>query len=298
MHVTKALRRLGALLLSAVSLLAAAGCQSSSSSGKAEYSVTPTEVTGNVTVKVFNVGKADAIVIQTANTVTVIDAGNKGDGKYIDKYLSAQGIDTVDTLIITHFDKDHVGGAARIVNRLKVGTIYVPDYTSDSDEYKAFIEKVNETGKELTVMKAGSDTEWVADDAHCHLYAAKETNYGKDEENDFSLVLYMQHGSNTFLFAGDAEAARQKEILQYKLGAVTFLKYPYHGNYFSITEDFLDACNPKYAVICCSEEEDADPSTYETLKARGVEAYYTPNGNITAVSDGSTLTCTQANEET
>lgn len=293
MHICSRIRKAGVLLLSALSLLSAAGCQSGGSGGKSDNSVAPTEVTGSVTVKVFDIGKADAIVIQTENTVTVIDAGNKGDGKKIEKYLAAQGIDTINRFIITHFDKDHVGGAARVINRMNVETIYVPDYTSELDEYKAFMEKVDELGKELTVMQAGTDQAWVDDDAHCKLFAPKETNYGKNEENDFSLALYMQHGSNTYLFAGDAEAARQKELMSLKLGAVTFLKYPYHGNYLPTTEDFLDAFNPKYTVICCSEEEDADPSTYETLKKRGVEAYYTTGGDVTVVSDGTSLTCTQ-----
>ena len=295
MHIGTKIRKLGALLMSAVTLIAAAGCQGSSGSeaSQSESTVSPTEVTGDVTITTFDVGKADAMIIQTANTVTVIDAGNKGDGKMIEKYLAAQGIDTVNTLIITHFDKDHVGGAARVINRLKVETIYVPDYTSEGDEYQSFMEKVNELGKELTVMKAGTDTAWIADDAHFKLYAAKETFYGKDEENDFSLVVYMQHGANTFLFAGDAEVARQREIISMKLGQVTYLKFPYHGNYMSTTEDFLNAVNPKYAVVCCSEEENADPSTVETLKTRGVEAYYTTNGDITAVCDGSKITFTQ-----
>ena len=295
MSFREQIHKLGALILSAFTLISASGCQSGSSetSVATESSFTPIAVTGEVTITSFNVTKADAFVIQTANSVTVIDAGLKGDGKKIEKFLSDQGIDTINNFIITHFDKDHVGGAARVVNRMNVENIFVPDYTSESEEYTSFIEKVNEKGYTPKVMNTGSIYSWVADDANFRIYAANETYYGKNEENDFSLVLYMEHGDNSFLFTGDAEEARQKEIMKLGLSDVTFLKYPYHGNYLSTTEDFLDMFSPDVAIICCSEVEDADPSLYETMEKRGIEAYYMQNGDVTIVSDGTKLTCTQ-----
>ncbi|MBQ8921834.1 MAG: MBL fold metallo-hydrolase [Oscillospiraceae bacterium] len=293
MPIRNRFKRLAAVASAIAALFTASGCSSSGGTQGSVSKADAPEVTGSVTVTVFDVGKADAMVVQTANSVTVIDAGNKGDGKDIETFLTAQGIDTIDVLMITHFDKDHVGGAARLVNRMNVGTIYVPDYKSTSDEYTSFMEKVTEKGKELTAMKAGTNTAWVSDDASFQLFAANKTNYGNNEENDFSLVLYMQHGENSFLFTGDAEEARQNEIMGMKLGKVTFLKFPYHGNYLSTTENFLNACTPEYAVICCSNQEYADPSTVETLNDRGIKAYYTPDGTVTAVSDGKTLTVTQ-----
>ncbi|MBP0974872.1 MAG: hypothetical protein J6P20_02275, partial [Oscillospiraceae bacterium] len=139
--------------------------------------------------------------------------------------------------------------------------------------------------------------EWQADDAAFALYAPEQDYYGKDEENDFSLVLYVQHGENKLLFAGDAENARMKEIIGLHLGNVDFLKFPYHGNYLSATEDFLDACKPKVSIVCCSAKENADPSTVETLQNRGVETYYMYNGDVTIVSDGKTLSCSQTAKE-
>ena len=286
-------KKIYALLLSAIALFSASACTQKTAS-EPDPAI---PVTGNVTITAFNVGKADALVVQTQNTVTVIDAGNKGDGKKIEKFLTNQGIETIDNLIITHFDKDHVGGAARVINRMKVSNVYVPDYTAESDEYNSFIEKIDETQTPLTAMAAKSKTEWTADDASFTLYAPQETFYGKNEENDFSLVLYVQHGSNTMLFAGDAENARQKEIMELKLGNVDFLKFPYHGNYMATTEDFLDACKPKATVICCSEKENADPSTVETLQKRGIETYYTYQGDVTVISDGKTLQCKQKTDE-
>ncbi len=286
-------KKLAALLCGVLTWLSASAC----TADPAQKPDNAPNVTGNVTVTALDVGKADALIVQTQNTVTVIDTGNKGDGKKIEKFLTKQGIDTVDTLIITHFDKDHVGGAARLVNRMKIGTIYVPDYTSESEEYAGFLEKVQESGSSLSVLAAKEKTEWQADDAAMSLYASEKTEYGKKEENDFSLALYMQHGENTFLFSGDAENARMQEIIGLHLGEVDFLKFPYHGNYLASTEAFLDACNPKVSIVCCSEKEYADPSTVASLEKRGTESYYTCGGNVTVVSDGKTLQSSQDTEE-
>lgn len=284
------MKKLAALIAAAAALLC--GCTGKESSTQPE-SLSAPEVTGTFTVKVFNVGKADAMVLQTENTVTVLDTGLKGDGKPIEKYLTAQGIDTINNLIITHFDKDHVGGAARLVNRMTIENIYVPDYESEGEDYESFLEKVSEKNLTLNRLPAKSVKEWTSDDVAFRMYAANEAYYGKDEENDYSIVLYAVHGENTYLFAGDAESARQQEIMALGLGHADFLKFPYHGNYLPTTEQFLDSCTPDYAVICCSEKEDADPSTVETLKKRGVHAYYTTAGDSTFVSDGKTITVTE-----
>ena len=145
-------------------------------------------------------------------------------------------------------------------------------------------------------MPAKEELDWTADDASFRLFAPNETDYGKNEENDFSLCLYVQHGTQKFLFAGDAEEARQKELLGLGLGKVDFLKYPYHGNYFSVTEELLDSFAPKMAVVCCSEKEPADSYTVESLQKRGIETYYTTEGTLTVVSDGTKLTASQTKD--
>lgn len=282
---------LAALFAAVLSLF---GCTAQEGSTPASTpETTAAAVTGELTLTVLDVGKADAMVLQTPSSVTVIDTGNKGDGKDIEQYLSAQGITKIDTLIITHFDKDHVGGAARLINRMEVGVIYTPDYESKSDERTAFEEKMEEKGYAADVLSAQNIREWSVDGALFRLYAPNETYYGKNEENDFSLVLWVQHGEKKFLFAGDAEAARQQEIMDYGLGTADFLKFPYHGNYLPNTEEFLDAVQPAYTVVCCSEKEDADPYTAETLEKRKIETYYTKNGTVTVRSDGKSLTVTQ-----
>ena len=287
------IKKIAALLLSAVSMLTAASC---TGEGNSQSETSEPALSTKLTLTVFNVGKADAMVLQTDNTVTVIDTGNKGDGKPIEEFLTAQGIDTIDALIITHFDKDHVGGATRLVNRMKISNLYVPDYKSDAEDYLSFVQKVREVEMEITQIPMTETVTWSADDTDFTIYAPNETDYGQNEENDFSLGLLAVHGDNKLFFAGDAENARMKEMIDLGIGKVNFLKFPYHGNYLSMTEAFLDAFSPDVTVVCCSEKEYADESTVKTLDERGIETYYMSDGMVTVVSDGKTLTCTQTDK--
>ena len=92
------------------------------------------EVYPDFTMDFLDVGKADCMVLRTENSTVVIDCGEKGDGKQILSLLAENEIETVDYLIITHYDKDHVGGAAKLINTIEVKNVLAPDYTEESDE--------------------------------------------------------------------------------------------------------------------------------------------------------------------
>ena len=71
----------------------------------------------------FSAGKADAFLLYTEESAVLIDCGEKGFGKEILAYMEEAGIESLDYLIITHFDKDHVGGAAKVINSTPVETV-------------------------------------------------------------------------------------------------------------------------------------------------------------------------------
>lgn len=290
------LKAAAALLGSLCMLLTGCNSEEPGSQGTAPAPVNTDDgsnITTEFKITSFNVGKGDALLLQTAGNAVMIDTGYSSDGKSLVKSLMKNGVSTINTLIITHFDKDHVGGAAKIISGLKVQDIYVPDYTASSDEYKSFLDAVKKSDAKLNVLPQSEKVLWEAGEVSYSLYAPQDTFYGKDEENDFSLALYAKHGANTFMFPGDAENTRMQELINIGFGAVTFLKFPYHGNYLKKTEAFLDAFQPKYAIVTSSDKEPADSSTIETLKKRGVETYYMNSGDVTVISDGKTLTCKQ-----
>jgi beta-lactamase superfamily II metal-dependent hydrolase len=94
---------------------------------------------GFMDVFVFATGKADAILITTENHAVMIDAGENKHGTAIADYLTKRGIDTIDYLIITHFHKDHVGGADTIIRNFDVKEVIVPNYGKQSKQYSQFV---------------------------------------------------------------------------------------------------------------------------------------------------------------
>lgn len=238
-------------------------------------------------VTFLDVGKADAIVLQSESSTVVIDCGEKGDGKKISSILEESGTTVIDYLIITHFDKDHVGGAPKVLKTFDVKNVLTPDYTGNVSEYDKFAETLD--GRGITPMKLKEDISFTLDDVDYTVYAPKKDFYGDGDsaENNFSLVTKAVHHNNTLLFTGDAMEERLDEIMD--IGKCTLLKVPYHGRKLDNLDDFLKAVEPKCAVVCTDSNEFSG-KMQDLLKKQKINTYATCfNGEITAVSDGSQI---------
>ena len=236
-------------------------------------------------VTFFDVGKADSIVLQSDTGTVVIDCGEKGDGKKITGLLEESGRTTIDYLIITHFDKDHVGGAAKVLNSFEVKNVLTPDYEGTVDEYDKFCKVLEE--KNVPRTRLTDNMSFTLDDVKFTVYAPKKTSYGENDENDFSLVTKAVHYNNTLLFTGDAMEQRLDEIMD--IGKCTLLKVPYHGRKLDNLGVFLSKVKPEYAVVCTSSSEFSG-KMQDLLKAMKINTYATCyNGDITAVSNGASI---------
>ena len=272
----KKLRRM-ASVMAAAALLFSTACGSKKSPEPA--------VRGELTVTFLDVGKADAIILRTAEHTVVIDCGEKGDGKEVAAELESQGTGTIDQLIITHYDKDHVGGASKVIKNFDVLSVVGPDYTKESEEMDKFHSAMDEKG--LTQALLTEEMTFTLDGIDFTVYPPEKDFYGDQDENDHSLVVKAVHGDNTMLFTGDAMEQRLDEIMD--IGQCLFLKVPYHGRKLTNLEQFLNAVSPRCAVVCTSASEFAN-STRTLLEQEGIKYYSTcDNGRIEMVSDGKSL---------
>ena len=76
----------------------------------------------------FSIGKADALLLRTEDAAIMIDTGENGDGEKLVSRLEELGIEKLDLLILTHFDKDHIGGADTVIERFPIDLIVLPAY--------------------------------------------------------------------------------------------------------------------------------------------------------------------------
>lgn len=241
-----------------------------------------------LTCTFLKVGKADAMVLETSGHTIVIDAGEEDDGQEVVDFLKKKNISLIDVLIITHFDKDHVGGADTLIAEIPVVRVLIPDYEGSSTEYSDFMKALESAGttpervSELTTFPFGEGVVTVEPpESYTVLVGAVEY------DNNFSLVTTITHGTNRLCFPGDIEKDRIHELVSGgKLQECIFLKVPHHGIFNTALEDLIKVLHPSYAVICSSEKHPAESATLELLKKYGVDVLETRHGNITLVSDG------------
>lgn len=273
-------KRIG-IILAAILILMFCGCAS-----KQNEVPRPPQVTGKFDFTVLKAGKADGIILSTENQNIIIDCGEKSDGDKIVDYLKEKNITKIDYLIITHFDKDHVGGFPKVAEAVTIDNIFVPDYEGNNSEYKKYIDTVNKKALNVTVLK--EDISFMPDDVMFEVSVPKKKQY-KESDNDFSLVVTVTHGNNRFLFAGDAEEERLVEVMAELRGTYDFLKVPHHGRYNEVTSRFINAVRPKYSVICDSDKNPADEQTIACLNDAESEVFSTQDGNVVVSSNGSEI---------
>ncbi len=241
-------------------------------------------------ISILKVGQADAIILKTENHTAVIDCGEKDDGDEVVENLKNIGTDKIDYLFITHFDKDHIGGAAEVLDNFEAIEIVIPDYIGTTDEYKDFTNALAE--KNITPTLLTDKINFALDDVLFEIFPPQKQSYN-EPDNDYSLVISITHGENKFLFAADAEKDRLSELSSQLNLDHDFLKMPHHGNYNKGTVNFLKAVTPNYTVICDSDKNPAEDDTVKALKAVRSEIYYTKDGDIKVISNGETISIAQ-----
>lgn len=251
-----------------------------------------------MTVTFMGMGKADAIVIATENHTVLVDAANKGDGKDIYEYCSSLDRTSLDCFILTHFDKDHVGGAKAVISKFdSIARILQPGYEETNNEYEKYVSAYEEKGISPEVLT--ETVSFALDDAVFTVYPPEDETYS--QTNNYSLAVTVEYGEKAFLLAGDAEKVRIKELISQipaRKEGYDVVKMPHHGQAQNNTDDFVLSFMPSATVITCSEKEPADDETIEILKGISSEIYYADKENIVFTCDGYTVNAVTETEET
>ena len=245
----------------------------------------------NLVVYFLDVGQADAAILQCGDEVMMIDGGESSDSSLIYSYLTKTlGITHIDYMIATHPHADHIGGLSGALNACSVGVVYSPVTSYDSKQFSSLVKYTQKQGRDLTVPEVGDS--FAFGDAQVQ-FLSPAMEYSN--VNDCSIVVRITHGSNTFLFAGDAEWDAEHDMLSsgYDLSA-TVLKVGHHGSDTSSSYVFLREVMPKYAVISCGEGNSYGHPTeavLSRLRDAGTQVFRTDlQGGIMCVSDGNELT--------
>lgn len=251
-------------------------------------------------VHFVDVGQGDCTLVISDGEAMVIDSGDRDDEKRAVNYLKSQGIVEIKYLIATHPHADHIGEMTDILQQFKVDKFIMPkvkdEYVPTTAIYEDMLEEIKSQG--LKITKA-ANCEFELGNCTVELF----TPTGDYENlNNYSTLVKITHGDNSFLVTGDCETAEEKDLLAQGLDLKSkVLKAGHHGSNTSSSAAFLDEVLPRYAVISCGEGNKYGHPNDETvtrLKKYANEIYITKDeGTVVFKSDGEGLTvqCTTKN---
>lgn len=237
----------------------------------------------------MDVGQGDATLIVCDGQAMLIDAGNNNQGTAVQSYLQSQNVETLDYVIGTHPDADHVGGLDVVITKFDCKRILLTGEEKDTNTYRDVLYAIEYKGYERTEPVVG-DT-YQLGSASFTILGPK--SIGSDS-NDNSIAIILRHGSNTFYFEGDAGEKEEEEILGGKIAvAADVYKIGHHGSKTSTSDGMLEAVNPAYAVISVGDNSYGHPNAevLNKLREAGIQVFRTDEqGTIVVESDGEQLT--------
>lgn len=229
----------------------------------------------NNKLTVIDVGQGDSILLELKNkTVILIDTG--GNFYYslatsrIIPYMKSLGIRKLDYMILTHGDYDHMGSSIELVNNFKIDNVILNNGTFNNLESELLkILVVNDIKYYKDIKKFNMD--------EYELYFLNNKIY--DNENDNSIVIYMNLDGIKILMMGDASDNVEHDILnRYDLNNIDILKIGHHGSNTSSSRTFIDIVSPKYSIISVGKNNKFGHPNIETLNnIKGSKIYRTDN---------------------
>lgn len=246
------------------------------------------EVLGADTFEVsfLDVGQGDAIFLQTPSGQQILIDG--GPDNTVLERLATKMLPwdrTIDLVILTHPEKDHIAGLIDVLKRYKVKQVVWTGVVKDTGEYAKWISLLEEEGSEITIISAPQRIRFNA--AYMDVLSPVESLNGKRVSimNNTSLVLRLVLDDYSFLFTGDISVKVERKLVNSGVNMkADVLKVAHHGSKTSSSAIFLEAVRPTVAVITVGENTYGHPHplTLASFRQYGINVMRTDElGDIT-----------------
>ncbi|KMJ58717.1 hypothetical protein AB685_11110 [Bacillus sp. LL01] len=241
-------------------------------------------------VHFIDVGQGDAILLQTPNSSNVlVDTGPKNSSSQLLAYLKKINVTSIDLLVITHPDFDHIGGIPSLLEKIPVKKILD---SGKAHTTLTFIQYKQYVWNNIVPVQYAKEKMKLEIDPDINI---KVLNSGSEdkETNNASIVLHLSYGDMKYLLMGDTEEEEEKRLSRrYNLES-TILKVAHHGSNSSSTASFLKDVKPKIAVISAGKDNDFNHPhlpVINRLIESGSDIYNTAeSGTIVFSTDGKLL---------
>ncbi len=247
-------------------------------------------------VDILDVGHGDSILVRTPDHDTLlVDTGSQEAGRFqVLPFLRHEGITTLDVLVLTHTDEDHLGGAIPLLQHLRVRRLVTNGVPGDTISARMVRSLIKAQGIGESVVVAGMRLDVGPGAAIDVLHPPPGLVPGTiPKSNDNGIVLKLTKGVDSILLTGDVEEAGLPWLLRAN-GALrsTVLKVPHHGSRLGeIGERFFNAVQPEIAVLSVGRVHHLPaPETLDALRRTGARLYSTrQDGAVSLRTDGERL---------
>ncbi len=223
----------------------------------------------------LDVGQGDSIFIKTPqNHQILIDGGPKNT--VIERLGEVMPFfdKSIDLLVLTHPDSDHLDGLLEVLKRFKVDSVVFTGILSSKAAYIEFLEEIYERG--VDVFVAEEKVDFVFGDVYFDTIYPFEALTGSVEEmNDTSVVMRVFYKGTSLMLTGDLSVEKEKEIVaQRGMLESDILKAGHHGSKTSSSLEFLGRVSPEVVVIQCGKDNNfghPHEEALENFEKAGVE---------------------------
>jgi len=240
----------------------------------------------------FDVGQGDGIFIETPNGKQILIDGGR-DKTILEKLSSVMWPwdRTLDAIIATHPDADHVTGLVSVLERYNVETIYETGVRGGTSAIEAFEDAIQQEDANHSLVRAGQTV--LFDGVLFHVYwPTDQAIQTQTDRNNTSIVIVVEYGAERILLTGDAEEMVEHEI-EKKMGDVDVLKLGHHGSKTSSSVSFLKSVQPEVAIVSAGLNNSyghPHPIVLSRLRELGVRILRTDvDGDILFKTDGKTF---------
>ena len=223
----------------------------------------------NLEIIAFDVQNGDAFLLKTPqNKYIIIDTGKSGymgssskAKMIILKYLRDRGIKNIDSMILTHFDSDHAGGAEDLIENLNIATVYVNSLSDKSKIAKNIYAKANK------LVCVNNKIEIISE-PHFSIELNRANFNGKKQseiDNETSIISVLRYNDFKMLFTGDAGVMSFNKLKSQIPQDIDILKVGHHGAPNVVNQSMINYLNPKITLVSVGENRYGHPS-FKTIK--------------------------------
>lgn len=250
----------------------------------------------NLQVTMLDVGQGDSVVLELPDGICVLSDGGSSDvrdvGTYrIMPYLLSRGVDTLDLVLVSHWDADHISGIEELIEqngqKITVKTMILPDAAARDEKYEELAQEAEAAGISVREIVAGGSVTCSAKKENVRFEClAPDPEHIASDRNGYSAVYRVSYGKNHLLLTGDLPGEEENQLFEEQTGSLMtetpqtdaasqmdaaaeketveekpqgglsaqILKVAHHGSKYSTSARFLEQVQPKVALISCGKD--------------------------------------------